>query len=78
MDDNSIIIRDMSDGILKINGKGKITCINPAAKQLLDINSDETISNSFAELFIGNKKTIILFSPYWMHFIQIRFPKTKF
>lgn len=50
-----LILRDMSDGVVVIDAKGRLKTINPAARALLEL-SDATLPGSFASLFIGDRR----------------------
>jgi two-component system phosphate regulon sensor histidine kinase PhoR len=48
-DDLSIIISDMSDGIIVVDRDRTVTMINDAAQKMLDINEKNTIGRTFIE-----------------------------
>lgn len=54
-DHSGLILRDMSDGVLVIDMKGKLISINPAARTLLELGS-EGVTENFARLFIGDRR----------------------
>lgn len=51
------ILRDMSDGVVVIDEKGRLKTLNPAARALLGLGeSDGALPQSFAALFIGDSR----------------------
>src|SRR3954447_25605592 len=46
------ILADMRDGIVTLDLQGRITTVNPAAGELLGIDSAEALGQTYAELFL--------------------------
>ena len=53
--ESDLILRDMSDGVVVIDAKGRLKTINPAARALLELGGG-ALSESFAGLFIGDSR----------------------
>ena len=47
------ILARMNDGVLSVDGDGRIMTFNPAAARLLGISADAALGSTLAELFLG-------------------------
>lgn len=59
------ILLHMNDGILAFDEKGNILHINPAAKKLLNINSEKTFDDIFNKFNINIKMETIMYIDNW-------------
>lgn len=50
------VFENMSDGIMTVNEKGRITYMNSACEKIFDTSLSEMKDKSFEELFLNNKK----------------------
>lgn len=61
-----IILLRMTDGIIAFNVKGKVTHINPAAKNLLKLSDeDDTFEKIFNKLNLGFNRETIMYLENW-------------
>jgi len=51
---SDVILNNMSEGILELNGNAKIIYANPAAVSLIDIVEEDLLGRDFTDLFQGN------------------------
>ncbi len=59
------ILLHMNDGILAFDKKGKVTHINPAAKELLGLKDEDTFNRIFKKLNINIKMETIMYLDNW-------------
>ena len=55
-DQKNMIFENMSDGIITINAEGNVTYLNSACKEILEINEQEILNQSFSDTFLTDKK----------------------
>lgn len=57
--EREILLNSITDGILSINEKGRLTVCNPAAEQFLNVVSASVIGKSYTSLFAQTEKELI-------------------
>ena len=59
------ILLHMNDGVIAFDENGKIMHINPAAKELLNINNEVTFEEIFKKLDVNIKMDAIMYLDSW-------------
>lgn len=57
--ERNILLNSITDGIISINEKGRITVLNPAAEQYLGISAKAVTGKAYAPLFAQPEKEVI-------------------
>lgn len=55
----------MTDGVIAFDENGKVMHINPAAKELLNIDKEDNFDDIFKKLNVEIKKEAILYLENW-------------